>query len=247
VPATYLETREIPLKDLTPFPGNARRGNVPVIRESIRTNGQYRSLIVRQTDDALTILAGNHTKEALEGEGRSFARCEVIECDDETAKKIVLADNRAADLGDYEQELLRDLLDDLDDLEGTGYTPDDLDDLFAETESVPETAFRETQATWSETAEEMSERRDKVESFQSQEARGIRETIIILPQDQHDELHRHLAGIRKSLSEGDLTNGELVLRCARALAVVGDVHASHDAGCDCEWCKVVLKTADLCD
>lgn len=245
--ATYLDTREIALKDLTPYPGNARRGNIPVLRESIRVNGQYRSLIVRQQDETYTVLAGNQTMQALEEEGRTYARCEVIECDDEEARRIVIADNRAADLGDYENDLLRELLDGLDDLEGTGFTPDDLDDLYALTQSIPETPFRASDATWSETPDELKQRSEHMETYSSQEAKGIRETIIILAQDEHDELHRHLAAIRKALGESDLTNGELVLRCARALAVVGDVHASHEAGCDCEWCKVVLRTADVCD
>lgn len=245
--ATFVETREIALKDLVPYPGNARRGNIPVIRESIRANGQYRSLVVRQDGETLTVLTGNQTMQALDAEGWSYARCEVIECDDKEARRIVLADNRAADLGSYEDELLRDLLDGLEDLEGTGYTPDDLDDLLALTQSIPETPFRASDATWSESPEELKDRSQHMETYSSQDAKGIRETIIILAQDQHDELHRHLAAIRKALAESDLTNGELMLRCARALAVVGDVHASHGPGCDCEWCKVVLRTADACD
>ncbi len=47
-------------------------------------------------------------------------------------------------------------------------------------------------------------------------ARGIRETVIILAQDQHDELHGHLAALRSVLEGNDLTNGAIVLRAVRA-------------------------------
>jgi hypothetical protein len=60
-----LDTRDVPLAELTPFPGNARRGNIPRIRESLLRLGQYRSVVVRVTDTALVVLAGNHTVKAL--------------------------------------------------------------------------------------------------------------------------------------------------------------------------------------
>lgn len=65
MPATWVATREVSLDDLARFPGNARRGVVKEIRKSILANGQYRAIVVRQGDDALTILAGNHTYDAM--------------------------------------------------------------------------------------------------------------------------------------------------------------------------------------
>ncbi|HET9893664.1 MAG TPA: ParB N-terminal domain-containing protein [Streptosporangiaceae bacterium] len=125
-PVTYVATRDVPVGQLTPFPGNARRGKTDKIRESIRRNGQYRSLVVRQCDDGLVILAGNHTYEALRAEGHATVRCEVIECDDHTARRINLADNRLSDLATDDADALAGLLSYLDeDYEGTGWT--DLD------------------------------------------------------------------------------------------------------------------------
>jgi hypothetical protein len=58
VSSEYVATRDIPLGELTKYPGNAKRGDVGKIRESIKRNGQYRALLVRQIDDAqLVILA----------------------------------------------------------------------------------------------------------------------------------------------------------------------------------------------
>lgn len=156
---TTVGTERVPLEDLTQFPGNARRGNVETILESLRANGQYKPLTVRRQGETLTILAGNHTYLALlrhEESGREDCRdwelandrpCQIcievdaddpttlahlIECDDATATRINLVDNKAADEGDYDREALDALLATLDDdLVGTGYALSDAE-LFAE-------------------------------------------------------------------------------------------------------------------
>lgn len=165
--ATYLRTNTVPLADLTPFPGNAKRGNVPLILESLCANGQYRSVIVREHDDRLTILAGNHTTQAIAAHGPGdcgltikrgdveepcalcanaewapVVRCEIVSCDDETALKINLVDNRSDD-GSYDQEALAALLGNLgDDYSGTGYGDTDLEDLLT---SIDEAAQDEAE------------------------------------------------------------------------------------------------------
>jgi hypothetical protein len=157
VPAKFLATQEIRLSELTRFPGNARRGDVKAIARSLYRNGQYRSLVVRVCDGAHVVLAGNHTRDALEllyggwvpegAKGPSWAgqpevaRCELIECDDDEARRINLADNKYGELPDpetgqrYDDEALAELLAGLDgDYDGTGWTQDDLDALLAEPE-----------------------------------------------------------------------------------------------------------------
>jgi hypothetical protein len=155
--ATYLRTDTVPLADLTPFPGNAKRGNVPVILESLCANGQYRSVIVREHDGQLTILAGNHTTQAIAAHGPGdcgltikrggeeepcalcgnsewapVVRCEIVTCDDDTARRLNLVDNKSSDDGSYDQEALAALLGNLgDDYTGTGYGDTDLEDLLA--------------------------------------------------------------------------------------------------------------------
>lgn len=149
-PATHVRTDTIPLDQLEPFPGNARRGDVELILSSLKRNGQYRGLVVRAIPDGpLVVLAGNHTMEALklhgpgacdytathQGEERPCgvcqgedwtpsARCDVLVCDDDTARRINLVDNRANDAGEYDRDALAELLSYLDEdgYEGTGYT-----------------------------------------------------------------------------------------------------------------------------
>ena len=124
----YLRTEMVPLDQLTPFPGNARRGKVEVIKESIEKNGQYRSLVVREIKDGpLIVLAGNHTMTAVDELGGSKVRCEIIECDDETARRINLVDNRSNDLAEDDDEALAALMRELQDgAEGTGFTAKEL-------------------------------------------------------------------------------------------------------------------------
>lgn len=130
-PVTIIGTQDIPLADLTPFPGNARRGNVALLRESVKEHGQYRSVVVRRQDDGtLVVLAGNHTVEALREEGAATARAEVITCTDTQAKKINVADNRLSDVSTNDDQDLMALLAEIaasdEGLYGTGYTEDDI-------------------------------------------------------------------------------------------------------------------------
>jgi hypothetical protein len=159
---TTVGTERVPLEDLTPFEGNARRGNVDLILDSLRANGQYRPLTVRRADETLTILAGNHTYLALlrhEEDGREACKdwelandrpCQLcievdrddptalahlIECDDATATRINLVDNKSADDGSYDDDALAALLATLDDdLVGTGYALSDAE-LFSQADA----------------------------------------------------------------------------------------------------------------
>jgi len=125
MPLTYVTTKDIPLGQLHPFPGNANVGNVGMIRESLRANGQYRSLIVRDVDGTLIVLAGNHTMMGMTEEGWLTGRCEVYTCDDATAARINIADNRIPEFSHRDDDALSVILRSLDDLTGTGFDADD--------------------------------------------------------------------------------------------------------------------------
>jgi ParB-like chromosome segregation protein Spo0J len=114
----YLETVAVPIDSLTLYPGNPRRRDrIDDLRESIRVNGQYRSLTVRVEPDARTILVGNHTWLALVEEGATEARVDLIECNDDEARRIVLVDNKTGERGGYDVD---DLLAMLNDVETAG-------------------------------------------------------------------------------------------------------------------------------
>jgi ParB-like chromosome segregation protein Spo0J len=132
-----LGTEDVPLTGLEHYPGNPRRGNVQEIRASLRRLGQYRALVVRCDGTSRVILAGNHTYKAMLAEGWSTARAELIECSDDEARRINVADNRIGELPDpetgerYDRDALAESLAYLDgDFEGTGWTADDLAALY---------------------------------------------------------------------------------------------------------------------
>lgn len=119
----------VPIDGLQPYGRNPRRGNVDVIVDSLKHHGQYRPIVVRAK--TFEVLAGNHTLAAAKELGWDQIAATFVDVDDDEAARIVLVDNRAADLGSYEDEVLAELLAGLGDPDGTGYTPDDVADILA--------------------------------------------------------------------------------------------------------------------
>lgn len=124
-----LERKTVNITTLKRFPDNPRFGNVPKIMESIETHGQVRPLLVQKS--TRYVLVGNHTLEALIGLGIKRAIIDLVDVDDEQAKKLVLVDNRTSDLASYDEPRLAELLSDLDELTGTAFDEDDLGRLIA--------------------------------------------------------------------------------------------------------------------
>lgn len=130
IPET-LKALAVNIDTLKPYPSNARRGDLEMIKESLRLNGQYRPVVVNRL--TMEVLAGNHTLEAAALLGEKQIAATFIEATPEEAKRIVLIDNRANDVATYDDELLVELLQDLEgDLAGTGFAQDDLDALLAD-------------------------------------------------------------------------------------------------------------------
>lgn len=117
---TFVETRIIPVGELKPHPENPNHGDVNQIAESLETHGQYRSIVA--TADG-TILAGHHVYQAAKNIGWKQLRVDVVDADDNEARKILLADNRLAELGPgMDMDVLLEVLNNLGgDLSGTGY------------------------------------------------------------------------------------------------------------------------------
>lgn len=121
---------KVKLADLTLYPGNPRKGNVEAIADSIKQNGQYVPLTVQKSTGY--VLRGNHTLRALRKLKRKTCEVVYVNVDDEQAKRIVLADNRTAELGSYDMKALMDLINSLDEpAKGTGYSDSDITNLAA--------------------------------------------------------------------------------------------------------------------
>lgn len=128
IPPT-LESFKVPVSGLVPYGPNPRRGNIDVIVESLTHHGQYRPIVVRAR--TFEVLAGNHTLAAAKELGWTEIAATFVDVSDDEAARIVLVDNRSADLGTYDDQVLTDLLASLPDLGGTGFDPDDLATLLA--------------------------------------------------------------------------------------------------------------------
>ncbi len=114
----------VPVGTLKAHPLNPRKGNVDVIANSLRVNGQYKSVLVQEGTN--TILAGTHTWLAARKLGWTEVAANYISVGDEQAVQIMLADNRAADGGQTDESAVFQMLATLTSLDGTGYSPEDL-------------------------------------------------------------------------------------------------------------------------
>jgi hypothetical protein len=132
-----MEAIKVSVDTLHEFEGNPRKGNIKELVESLKHNGQYKPIVVQKSTKQ--ILAGNHLWKAAKELGWTEIDVVEIDVDDIQAKKIVVADNRLADMGGYDEQALLDLLGEID-LAGTGYVAADVDDLLAliEEQSTPE-------------------------------------------------------------------------------------------------------------
>lgn len=117
-----LEASLVPISKLKPHPENPRVGNVKAIASSLKSNGQYRAIVVQKSTNF--ILAGNHTYKAAQSLKWTHIAVDWVDCDDQQAKRIVLADNRTGDRGHSDERKLLSFLKELPDLEGTGYDDD---------------------------------------------------------------------------------------------------------------------------
>ncbi|MEU6417831.1 ParB/RepB/Spo0J family partition protein [Streptomyces spiralis] len=131
----------VPIDDLVEYYRNPRTGDVDAIAESLRVNGQYKAIVVNRgthTGRPNEILAGNHTWAAAKQLGWDQIAATFVDVTDEDAARIVVVDNRTSDLAGYDSELLADILEELPDLDGTGYDQDALDKLL-DVRALPET------------------------------------------------------------------------------------------------------------
>jgi len=93
---------------LSNLPDIPRKGNVDAVANSLATFGQRKPIIARKVDGV--VIAGNHTLQAARQLGWTEVAVVWVEDDDITAKAYALADNRTAELGTYDDQLLADMI-----------------------------------------------------------------------------------------------------------------------------------------
>jgi len=196
-----LESITTDINSIQEFPGNPRKGNIAQLVESLKHNGQYKPIVIQKS--TRKIRAGNHLWKAekqLEWETIDVVELDV---DDAQAKKIVVADNRLADMGAYDEKALLDLLGEID-LAGTGYEPADIDDLlaFLEEQQAPEWKIANAEAIHEnvQLRPSMAERAD----------RYAERTICEYPNAQYVWVIDRLTELREKFSAD--SNAEAILK-----------------------------------
>lgn len=139
--APALRQLAVPIDSVESHPENPKIGDVSAIAESLQRFGQVRTILVQ--DSTGYVVAGNHTRKAAQALGWGFIAVARVDLSDDEALAYMLADNRLAELGKYDNEVLAELTAralGAGGLAGTGYDEDDVLDGFAnvvQTERVP--------------------------------------------------------------------------------------------------------------
>lgn len=205
---TILGSESVPPGSLNPYPQNPRQGDVDAIAASLNEFGQYKPIVVNrgtQTGRPNEILAGNHTWQAATKLRFKTINVVWVDVDDDTAAKIVLADNRTGDLAGYDTDVLSDLMQSLQTLEGTGFTQGDYDSLIADLNPV-ETAPKQPGRS-----QEGVNTFDRRADYEKAEARGV---LIDYSLEDYDTVTADLDTLRKR--HGAKDNAELVIMLIEA-------------------------------
>ena len=129
-----IKTLAKPIGDFRTHERNVRQGDIGAICESLEAHGQFRPIVVHKATNQ--ILAGNHTFLSAQALGWDKIAVTFVDCDDEQAMRILLADNRSNDLATYDDSALMLILQELArtdiGLVGTLYDGDDLDTLISD-------------------------------------------------------------------------------------------------------------------
>lgn len=119
-----LETNQKSTEWLHPHPENPNRGDVDTIAQSLEAFGQYRPIVANANG---MILAGHHVFYAAKKLGWPTVLVSIIDADEKMGRRILLADNRLAEMGEGpDLDLLLAALENLGDEDyfGTGFNDD---------------------------------------------------------------------------------------------------------------------------
>lgn len=242
----------VPIEDVTPYPGNARRGNLAKIKNSLLKHGQYKELLVQSSTGH--ILVGNNTYAAMRELGYTQVAVKRLDVGEDKARELLLIDNASSDEAIYDETALAALLADVEDWDASGFDPDDLDDLLLKlqeqaggdpdklaaalpsglAEQAPQTtpAVPSTDARYAETPEAEAARQQKFDGWTPRYARGLTEVILVYPEDTRTELLELITHVRTALGVPGARNGDVVLGAIRLLREITDADARGDLAVD---------------
>src|SRR5262245_15975548 len=139
-------------------PENARLGDVSGIKASLDRFGQMRPILVQES--TAYIVAGNHTFKAARELGWTHIAAVGVKIPDDEAMAYMIADNRLGDLATWDDTALAGSLQKLmlaGKLDGTGWTPDQVDDLLSAMDALPEVEPGDFEGAHAATDEEIQD------------------------------------------------------------------------------------------
>lgn len=121
-----LREHAVPVDELNVDSANANthpQRNLQAIIDSMREFGQRQVILARE--DTNTVIAGNGRLMAARDLGWSHIACVFVDDDEVTALRYAIADNRTAELSEWDEEVLQQVLTTIEDehgsLEATGF------------------------------------------------------------------------------------------------------------------------------
>lgn len=197
---------DVPVETLTPDPTNPNVGDVGAISQSIEALGFFGAIIAvpdKRRKGHGRIVAGEHRWRAAVALGETTVPVIWVNTTAEKARRMLIADNRYAQLGVMDPQKLADLLQvaasEKMGLAGTGFDGDDLDLLMADLEAAKHSSYGT--ATVARTP---GERTDEYVG------KGIRSLVIPLPEEAYLSTVRKLSDLRDTW--GVKSHADVILR-----------------------------------
>jgi len=133
--AEGLRSLAVPVTSLVPDAANARKHNeknIEAIKASLSRFGQRAPIVVQRK--GMVVRAGNGRLEAAKAIGWTHIAAVIVDEESADAVAFAIADNRTAELAEWDKETLASLLDTLPPnlMESVGFTGDDLAALLSE-------------------------------------------------------------------------------------------------------------------
>lgn len=192
--AEALRPFAVPIESLTSHPENPRIGDVDNIKLSIQRFGQVRPIMLQKSTGY--VAAGNHTRKAMIELGLTHIAAVPVDLDDEETLAYLTADNRLGDRASYDDAALNAILERLmlaGKLEGTGFTPDEVDDRLAAMDALPEVEPEPTEAEHGVSNEDLAQR------FANRSQAGpLRQFVLMYQQEDGTVIEQSLARLGRA-------------------------------------------------
>jgi len=213
--ANTMKMKMVPPDSVELNPNNPRKGNMRKVKESIKSNGFLSPVVVQKSTNI--VIAGNHRVRAARELKLEEIPAYIVDVDDATAERFLLADNKVSDEASYDEEALAKMLAtvaEAGNLAGTAYTKKESQTIIARAEwqSEEDYAMRSEDRDAEKDVdiyknERPDERTDILESL------ARRSMILSIPLKKHEKFTEALKNARKHYNVD--SNEELVVEMLR--------------------------------